>query len=386
MNSYGALLNAGPGAGLLDRELFPLLDPTGPRASAPGERRVLRRIGDEGEVIDGTLFRNCSIIRFDGVEYIFSARAILTMVVVAACNAACSFCSNEITFTPSGPFLTYGERLQRVKDFALLAGVTKIAYTGGEPTLQPQRLYDLMQSMNPGFRRSRLHTNGSGLFKEVQTEDGTTRELLPALISAGLTGVSVSVAHHDRAANEAVMRFKRGWVSTSDERLAEIASYRSENFTPRLSCVMTHDGLHTVPDILGYIEWGRALGYRNFIFRSCSAIPEEFQKPTAYSSFNTTNYLPIEPICDELDTLPFLTRTYRQRKTDSKVDVYRWGDITIDIDESSEEADPDRKIRRLNVMTNGITYTSWIDPLSVLFQQELGGAHAARAKEFGVVA
>jgi hypothetical protein len=146
---------------------------------------------------------------------------------------------------------------------------------------------------------------------------------------------------------------------------------------------MSHDGLHTVADILRYIEWGRALGYRNFIFRSCSAIPEEFEKPTAFSSFNNTNYLPIDPICEQLGRLPFLRRTYRQRKSDSKVDVYQWDDMTIDVDESSEEQDPDRKIRRLNVMTNGIVYTSWIDPLSVLFGEDLAAAEAARRREFG---
>ncbi|HEX4088950.1 MAG TPA: radical SAM protein [Trebonia sp.] len=380
MNRYGAFLTAEPGTDLL-RPLPPR--PPGYARAAQADRHVVRRIGEAGEVIDGTLFRNCTIIRFDGHDYIFSARAILTMVVVAACNAACRFCSNEITFTPSGPYLTYDERLRRVKDFALLAGVTKIAYTGGEPTLQPQRLYDLMRAMNPGFRRSRLHTNGSGLFKDVLTADGTTRPLLPALIEAGLTGASVSVAHHDRAANEEIMRFKRGWASTPEDALSAVASHRSDAFTPRLSCVMSHDGLHTVADILRYIEWGRALGYRNFIFRSCSAIPEEFEKPTAFSSFNNTNYLPIDPICEQLGRLPFLRRTYRQRKSDSKVDVYQWDDMTIDVDESSEEQDPDRKIRRLNVMTNGIVYTSWIDPLSVLFGEDLAAAEAARRREFG---
>jgi molybdenum cofactor biosynthesis enzyme MoaA len=380
MNRYGAIVTADPGAELL--RPAPPCRTVGP-SPTQADRYVVRRIGEPGEVVGGTLFRNCSIIRFDGHDYIFSARAILTMVVVAACNAACRFCSNEITFTPSGPYLTYDERLQRVKEFALLAGVTKIAYTGGEPTLQPQRLYDLMRAMNHGFRRSRLHTNGSGLFKDVVTADGTILQLLPALILAGLTGASVSVAHFDPAANDSVMRFKRGWVSTPEDRLAEVASYRSDAFTPRLSCVMTHEGLHTVSDILRYIEWGRELGYRNFIFRSCSAIPEEFEKPTAFSSFNTINYLPIEPICERLDQLPFLRRTYRQRKSDSKVDVYRWDDMTIDIDESTEERDPDRKIRRLNVMTNGIAYTSWIDPLSVLFAEDLAAAEVARRREFG---
>src|SRR5262249_32021091 len=130
---------------------LPVIDSIGEVLVTSG--RVLRSIGATGDVVDGTWFRNCNIVEFDGVSYVFSHRAILTVVVVSKCNAACRFCSNEITFTPSGPFLEWNERLARVHEFALLSGVTKIAFTGGEPTLNPQKLYELMSHMNRGFRR-----------------------------------------------------------------------------------------------------------------------------------------------------------------------------------------------------------------------------------------
>lgn len=348
--------------------------------------RVLRHIGADPETYEGETLWNCSVVEFDGRRFVVSTRAILTMVVVAACNAACKFCSNEITFTPAGPYLRYDERLARVKAFALGAGVTKVAYTGGEPTLQPQRLYDLVSQMSPGFERSRLHTNGSGLFKEIELAGPgqRTSPLLPALISSGLTGVSLSVAHYDTKANRELMRFGRAWDVLPPSTLEEIATYRSPDFTPRLSCVMTSDGVCTVDGILEYITWGRAMGYRHFIFRSCSEIPEEYQKPTAFSEFNNVNFIPIEPISQALREMPFLEHIYSQRKSDSKVDVFRWSDVTFDVDESSEEPDPDRKIRRLNVMTNGITHTSWIDPLSVLFEEDRAKAEDARRREFKV--
>jgi molybdenum cofactor biosynthesis enzyme MoaA len=342
---------------------------------------VLRTIGSQPEEFEGQLFWNCNIVSWDGQTYVFSHRAILTIVVVAACNAACRFCSNEITFTPSGPFLKWDERLKRVKDFALLAGVTKVAFTGGEPTLNPQALHDLVAAVTPGFRRARLHTNAHGLFKKVDTGNGA-RDLLPALIAKGLTGVSVSVAHHDQEVNRSVMRFARTWNGMPDAALAEIAAHRSEQFVPRLSCVMTHEGVNSMESMVEYMAWGRALGFRHFIFRSCSEIPSEFQKPTAYSEYNNVNHLSIEPIVAALDRSGRFEKVYQQRKSDSKVDVYRWDDVTFDVDESSEEADPDRKVRRLNVMPDGGAYTSWIDPLAVLFDDDRALAERSRRREF----
>ncbi|MEW2167478.1 radical SAM protein [Streptomyces sp. NPDC007084] len=342
--------------------------------------RIVRTVGEAGAEIDGTWYQNFNLVEFDDVRYVFSHRAILTLVVTAACNAGCHFCSNEITFTPSGPFLEWNDRLARVKDFALLSGVTKVAYTGGEPTLHPQKLLELVGAMSPGFRRSRIHTNGWGLSKPVQ-HNGVTQELLPALISAGLTGISVSVAHHDTETNKRVMALPRTWGGMSDDALADIASRADASFTPRLSCVMTHDGVSSVADMAAYLEWGYGLGYRRFIFRTCSDIPDGYKKPTDFSAYNDRNTRSIEPLSSEFQSLLDAELVFRQRKSDSKVDVFHWRDAVIDLDESSEELDPDDKIRRLNVMPDGVVYTSWISPTSNLFTDDRPVVERSVAKE-----
>lgn len=350
----------------------------------PHTGRVVRTIGATPESFDGEEFRNCNVIEFDSKIYVVSHRAILTLVVASGCNAKCKFCSNEITFTPSGPYLRWGPRLQRTASFALTAGVRKVAFTGGEPTLNPQGLIDLAAEVAPKFEKSRLHTNGFGLRKQVRTANGPS-SLLDALIAARLTGVSVSVAHHDRNVNRHIMRFGPSWQGMSDDDLRHVAGHRSVNFTPRLSCVMTPEGVASVQDIFAYLEWGRSLGYHRFIFRSCSEIPESFRKPTAYSAYNSDNHIPIDNLVAELDRRSDLVKTFAQRKSDSKVDCYLWGDMKFDIDESSEEPNPDRKIRRLNVMTDGVTYVCWIDPLAVLFEDESPIAMNSMKREFKIL-
>ncbi len=336
----------------------------------PDERRVVRRIGERFEDVAGRSYQNCSVIAFDGEYYVFSHRAILTLVTTATCNAACSFCSNEVTFTPNGPYLECDDRLDRALRFAEVGGVTKVAYTGGEPTANPTKLYELACAVNPRFQRSRMHTNGFGLAKKVPTAAGQ-QELLPALIRAGLNGTSISVAHHEYEQNRIAMRFKGRWSGLTADELRWIASYSDDTFKARLSCVLTPEGVSTVDEMLAYLEWGYALGFRSFIFRSCSQIPEPFQKATDFSDYNEHAYIPIEPIVGRLADDDRFVETYQQHKTDSHVHVYSYrGDATVDVDESSEEVDPDPKIRRLNVMPDGATYTSWIDPRSYLFADE----------------
>jgi molybdenum cofactor biosynthesis enzyme MoaA len=344
-------------------------------------RRIVRTIGAKSEMIDGREFRRCNVVEFDGRRHIVSHRAILTVVVVSTCNAGCKFCSNEITFTPAGRFLKWNDRTRRMRDFALVSGVNKVAYTGGEPTLNPQALLDLAIGFNPGFVKSRLHTNGFGLFRPVETVNGP-RELLPALIDVGLTGVSISIAHHEQAKNKEIMRLPKSWDGMQAEGLCAIAAYASARFTPRLSCVMTTEGVNDVDSMFDYMRWGRELGFRRFIFRTCSEIQPGYKKATGFTDYNDDNRMSVDTLADELARVEGVERTFRQRKSDSKVDVYRWRDLTFDVDESSEEEDPDEKVRRLILMPNQAAYTSWIDPMSVLFEDDMEAARRSMAVEF----
>jgi molybdenum cofactor biosynthesis enzyme MoaA len=337
----------------------------------PSERRVVHRIGSTPENYSDEVYWNASVVAFDGAEYVISRRAILTLVTIAGCNAACKFCSNEITFTTKGPYLTHGARLERVTQLALLAGIRKIAYTGGEPTVSPQRLYNLVASTARRFSKARLHTNGLGLLNPVPTDEGE-QILLDALIGVGLTGASISVAHFDPDVNNSIMRFKTVRRGLDEQALMQIGSRASTKpFSARLSCVLSPDGIKDLDDILAYVAWGRRLGFRKFIFRSPSGIPDMYAKPTEYSRYNAETHISIDPITEALGAKRRWVETFSQHKTDSHVHTYRVEDeVLVDIDESSEEADPDAKIRRLNVMPTGIVYTSWIDPYSYLFDDD----------------
>jgi molybdenum cofactor biosynthesis enzyme MoaA len=342
---------------------------------------VVKVIGGQPEPFRGATYRNTTIVRFEGTHYPVSHRAVLTLVTVAACNAACRFCSNEVTFTPRGPYLRHGPSLQGVLRFTHLAGTSKIAFTGGEPTLRPQAMYDLAQATIPGFTTARLHTNGSGILSPVRAGRDSV-PLLDALIQARLTGVSVSVASADSAVNRAVMNLGPRWGGLSDAELRDIATRRRQAFTPRLSCVLTTDAVATPDQVLRYVDWGWGLGFRHFVFRSASGIPERFAKTTGFAAYNAAAHLEIHPLTDALANRPDWRERFAQHKSDSHVHIYDIGDGgRVEIDDSSEEEDHDDKIRRLTVMPNGVLYKSWIDPNAVVFATDRDRAQSDAARE-----
>lgn len=330
----------------------------------------LKKVFKEPEDYNGVRYWNANLIEFEGNEYIVSHKAILTLVTISMCNAACKFCSNDITFTPNGKFLQHNEKLDRILKLAKLGGVKKIAFSGGEPTANPQSLYNLCKTTIPMFEKSRIHTNGFGLLKKVDTGSGN-QFLLDSLIELGLSGASLSIAHHDDDINQEIMRFKGKWLGLNEDSIREIASRSSNTFSIRMSCVLTSKGIKSVEDIIAYVEWGRSLGVKKFIFRSPSWIPTEYAKETAITRYNRVNHVDIDPITDELDKRRDFKIMFSEHKTDSHVHVYKYdNEITIDIDASSEEPDPDEKIRRLVVMPNEVLYKSWIDPLSNVFSDD----------------
>ena len=338
------------------------------------EDSVVVRIGKEPQYYNGAPYRNTTVVNYRGRNYPISHKAILTLVTVAGCNAACKFCSNEITFTPGGRYLEYDEKLERVKELALLAGVRKVAFSGGEPTVHPEKLLALVSAVVPGFERARLHTNGFGLLRPVRTASGQP-DLIDALLDAGMTGISISVAHHDPLTNAEVMQFFKGtWKGMDTGALKEVAARVNalSGASARLSCVMTPEGVHDLDAVRAYTEWAQGLGFKNVIFRSPSGIPEQFTKRTLFTDYNADHHFDIHTITDALVDDHGWAQRFAEHKSDSHVHVYRTPQgMTVDVDDSSEEVDPDDKIRRLTVMPNRVLYKSWIDPLAIVFDDDL---------------
>jgi hypothetical protein len=169
----------------------------------------------------------------------------------------------------------------------------------------------------------------------------------------------------------------------SDDELAEVAHRsKAQRVSARLSCVLTPEGVWRPDDILAYISWGRTLGFSRFIFRIASALPQSHSKATEFTDYNREAHQPLHNLSAAIESSGFDLR-YEQHKSDSHVHVYDFEGAVVDLDESSEEEDPDPKLRRLICMPNGVAYTSWIDPHSNLFPEDAERAEAAAVSEFG---
>jgi molybdenum cofactor biosynthesis enzyme MoaA len=348
------------------------------------DRTVLRHIGPQPERYCAGTYWNATVVRFDGAVYVISRRAILTLVTIAGCNANCRFCSNEITFTPGGRFLRFDERVSRAIELARLASIDKIAYTGGEPTVAPASLLALVAATAPRFRTARLHTNGVGLLRATGAGEAP---LVDALIDAGLTGVSVSVAHFDRARNAEIMRFKTAWTGLTDDDLRAIAARNERpSFSARLSCVLCAGAVDDLDGVLQYVAWGGALGFRSFIFRATAGIPDAYAKATPHAHYNAGTHTGIDELTEALERRPGWCQVFAEHKSDSHVHVLRHAQLgQVVLDESSEEPDPDDKVRRLTMMPNGVLYTSWIDARSNVFADDEERTLRDAARELGRV-
>ncbi|MBZ0271637.1 GTP 3',8-cyclase MoaA [bacterium] len=121
----------------------------------------------------------------------------LRIAVTEACNLRCVYCMPEegLPLTPERERLS-GDEIRRVIRVGARLGVSKIRFTGGEPTLRPD-LPDLVAdaSRTSGIASVHLTTNGLLLAK-----------LAHPLADAGLSGVNVSVDSLDAARYRQIAR------------------------------------------------------------------------------------------------------------------------------------------------------------------------------------
>ena len=327
-----------------------------------------QNFGSAGVEIDGVRYRNFTVAEDNGLLYMVSHRAILTISLTPVCNAACSFCYNGITFFPYSHRLkvNIGEELDRVLRFARNGSVQHVSLSGGEPTLFPELLLTITRRVRaafPGFVR--LHTNGTGLLRLV---NGAPRAmpLVDLLQEAGLSDMSISRAAIEIGTNERIMKMREG-STISDPELNELAARFPDM---RLSCFFTKEGVNSSDEMLRYLEWGLRLGVSRFVFRLSSTIGLLYAIPGAFDECNRNqDYLSTKILRDCLLSHGFTCIQSRQCDDHDFYILARDG-IEVSIDRSSDVPDPDRKIRRLLYMPNDVCYTSWLQGGATLFPEE----------------
>lgn len=341
-----------------------------------GEFLKIRDIGpDWSRPIAGHRYRNVRIAEFEGKHYLVSKKAVLTVNLTATCNAACGFCYNGVTFFPYGRGTDdeqYLSALARTVAFAAAGGIAHVSYSGGEPTLHPDRLLAALDLTGclAGFKR--VHTNGSRLLRDTRSQG----VLVEALRAHGATEVSISRAAADRAANSSIMRM-RPEDSQEDAALKEIARCLQLRFSGYLH----PEGVFDVDGLKRYVDWGVGVGARGFVFRLSSDIPKENSLTGPYASGNARmRHLTTDELCEAL-VRDGWSYAFRRREVDYDLHILRQGDVEVSIDRSSDVADPDRKIRRLIHMPNSLLYSSWLSGSSLVFDSDRPKLVKAAGKE-----
>lgn len=322
-------------------------------------------IGEEGITIDDVFYKNIKIIRSGNFYYIVSDKAVLTITCTAICNARCNFCYNGITFTPdSGGFIDLkNNNIERLLQFCKDAQIQIVSFSGGEPTLYPVELLELVEKFSKAIPKiRRLHTNGLNLNKKIKYK-GKEKRLYEHLKDVGLTDISISVAHFNPNINAKIMNYD----GLSYELVKSIIA---TGIDIRFSCYLDNDGSKDLEEFDEYLKKGIELGVKRFIFRLSSGIPRCYELDNSFSKNNRDVTIDVLTYVNHLKNKGFTVK-YFQKKSDSHLYMLEREGIKIDVDRSLEEIDPDKKIRRIIYMPNNCTYTSWIDSTSFLFKEDL---------------
>ena len=147
--------------------------------------------------------------------------------VTDRCNLRCVYCMppQGVEWLPHENILTY-EEIGRICRILAEMGVDTVRLTGGEPLVRRglEELVALLKA-TPGIRRVNLTTNGLLLARQ-----------LPALLSAGLDGVNISLDTLDQGQFAALTR--RGDLFRVDQVLQGLeAALAAPGLEVKLNCV-----------------------------------------------------------------------------------------------------------------------------------------------------
>lgn len=268
-------------------------------------------IGEEGITIDDVFYKNIKIIKNEGLYYVVSDKAVLTITCTAICNARCNFCYNGITFTPdSGGFVDFNsENMNRLLKFCKDAQIKIVSFSGGEPTLYPIELLNLVEKVSkviPNIRR--LHTNGVNLGKEIEYK-GVKKKLYQHLKDVGITDISISVAHINSEKNAKIMNY-------AGLRYELIKNIIDDGIDVRFSCYLDNDGSKEIEEFEKYLQNGIDLGVKRFIFRLSSGIPRCYELDNNFSRNNRDVTIDVLKYVACLKQKGFYVK-YFQKKSDS---------------------------------------------------------------------
>lgn len=249
--------------------------------------------------------RRLASFQFDK-EWLVYGNVNLSIFITDKCNAKCDFCVAELRYVDGGNIYVkptiqddeeYFSRIEeiiiRLKPLNL-----SVSVTGGEPThcKRIRRVCELLKKHN--IRKKTITTNGTGLLNDA----GDGKIVLDVLIENGFQHLNISRAHHDSKANHRLMRYGGRIVELTDENLSAISNKANANgLRVRLSCVLTKEGIHTIPEMKEYMDFAKQMGIDNVVFRELMRYDVDRIAKGRIHTFCEANRVDLQGIWEQID-------------------------------------------------------------------------------------
>lgn len=242
----------------------------------------------------------------------------LSIYSAQTCNAHCPFCVEELRPLSRGVRLSeqkraltdddaYFEKLERALE-AVEPLDPSVSITGGEPSRDPRLPRILALLKGRGVRKRTMTTNGSGLLEPIDPIDtlqsmgpmGPTarRDMLDAVLSAGLSHLNISRAHPDPRENQRVMRFDPFFGNVALSRILDRC--REARLRVRLSCVLLRGVVDSLAGCLEYLDWAASMGVDNVVFRQLMAYDPSTVLANVVTRYTDRATVPLEPLLERI--------------------------------------------------------------------------------------
>jgi len=272
-------------------------------------------------------------------------QAMSVLVGGTACNASCPFCISKQTPTcdMEERHLRNSRNLLNACLLAERSGCVTALLTGkGELTLYHKQLFQVLSVVNGRFPFIELQTNGISLAQDWDDED------LKILYLNGVTTVSVSMAHYNRAFNKKI-------YSPNKEYIDHIQLFKRLNcvgFTIRISCMAMKNGICNPDEIQKMIEFCRQNRVKQLTIRPINYSGES--DSAKWTQENTLTQEELENINDWIvnNCTPILRLAHGDTVYDYKGQNVCWAScLTTNKD--------DEEIRQIIVFPDGTIRFDW---------------------------
>ncbi|MDD2840266.1 MAG: radical SAM protein [Rickettsiales bacterium] len=280
-------------------------------------------------------------------EYKIKKPLFISVPITSICNARCEFCINKNNFIPQLKIVNLLKSLDKL--LYLTKGFKPtVSITGGEPTLYPDIILDIIKICEPHDVKIFLMTNGSGLLKK--TKDGIC--LLEALLN-NINLINISRSHHNYVRNNCIMKSN---TLMGDKTMKKIFNIANDSITKiRLSSLFLKEGINDLNMALDYCDWAINLGCKYIVFR-------DLQKPQNtphIEQYITDNMIAMEDIWQALNNNSELNKsiTVDRKYFNSRIIEYKNAEIRFQKFVNCELLD--NEINEFVLCPNGKVLNGW---------------------------